>query len=303
MTIAAALIVTVVSACALNIGYLIEHSVASRLPPLAIRHPLCSARMLVSQKRWLAGFVTEVAGWLLYVVAVSLAPLSLVQATAAGGIGILALMVAHYTDVPLTRVEQVGVLVSVGGLCLLGISLAGAHGEGSGGSYGAVGAWLGGSFGVTLLALRFAPRIIGDGPAFGLATGVLFAAGDVATKSSVAGGDHMYFVPALIAGYGVGTAVLQAGFQRANALVTAGIATLFTNALPIVAGMTIFNEPLPDGWLGTVRISSFGLVVLGAVSLARHQKGASAAAQQRGRASGTRTPLPAASLTRDGRLP
>ncbi len=280
MQVAAALIVTLVSACALNVGYLIEHSVASQLPPLSIRRPVRSARMLLSQRRWLAGFATEASGWLLYVAALSLAPLSLVQATAAGGIGILALMVSHYTRVPLTPVEQLGVLISVTGLALLGTSLAGAHGEGSGGSYLTVGAWLSASLAATLLALRFAPRLIGGGPAFGLATGILFAAGDVATKTAVVGGEHVYFVAALIACYGLGTAVLQAGFQRGNALVTAGIATLSTNALPIIAGMTIFNEPLPSGWLGGVRVASFALVVIGAVSLARHQKGASAAAQQ-----------------------
>jgi hypothetical protein len=287
MQIVAALIVTLVSACALNVGYLIEHSVASQLPPLSFRRPLHSAGLLLSQRRWLAGFATEAAGWLLYVAALALAPLSLVQATAAGGIGILALMVSHYTQVPLSRVERLGVLISVAGLALLGISLAGAHGEGSGGSYLAVGAWLGTSVAVTLLALRIAPRLIGGGPAFGLATGILFAAGDVATKTTVVGGDHTYFVAALIACYGLGTAVLQAGFQRGNALVTAGIATLFTNALPIIAGMSIFHEPLPDGWLGAVRIASFALVVVGAVSLARHQKGASAAAQQQRRETAT----------------
>jgi hypothetical protein len=281
MEIAAALIVTLVSACALNVGYLIEHSVASQLPPLSARRPLHSARLLLSQRRWLAGFATEVAGWLLYVAALSLAPLSLVQATAAGGIGILALMVSHYTRLPLSSVERVGVLVSISGLALLGVSLAGGHGEGSEGSYAAVGAWLAGSLAVTALALRLAPRMIGGGPAFGLATGILFAAGDVATKTAVAGGGHAFFVVALVACYAFGTAVLQAGFQRGNALVTAGIATLFTNALPIVAGMTIFHEPLPDGWLGAVRVGSFALVVAGAVSLARHQKGASAAARER----------------------
>jgi hypothetical protein len=280
MTIAAALIVTIVSACALNVGYLIEHSVASTLPPLSIRRPLRSARMLLSQRRWLAGFATEIAGWLLYVAALALAPLSVVQATAAGGIGILALMVSHYNQVPLARVERLGVLVSVAGLVLLGVSLAGAHGEGKPGSHLAVGGWLGLSFAIALLAVRAGPRLIGAGPAFGLATGVLFAAGDVATKTSVAHGGHRYFVPALILSYALGTGVLQAGFQRANALVTAGLATLFTNALPIVAGMTIFNEPLPGGWLGAVRIASFALVVFGAVSLARHQKGAAAVAKE-----------------------
>jgi hypothetical protein len=278
MQTAAALIVTLVSACALNVGYLIEHSVASQLPPLSARHPLQSAQMLLSQPRWLAGFATEAAGWLLFVAALSLAPLSLVQATAAGGIGILAFMVSHYTRVPLTPLERLGVLVSITGLALLGVSLAGPHGEGSAGSYLAVGAWLGISLALTLVALRFTPALIGDGPAYGLATGILFAAGDVATKTAVVGGGHAFFVAALIGCYSLGTAVLQVGFQHGKALVTAGIATLFTNALPIVAGMTIFHEPLPSGWLGAVRISAFALVIFGAVSLARHQKGASAAA-------------------------
>ena len=280
MQTVAALIITLVSACALNAGYLIEHSVASQLPPLSVRHPLQSARCLVGQRRWLAGFATEITGWLLFVLALALAPLSLVQATAAGGIGILAVMVSHYTGVPLTRVEQLGVLVSIVGLFMLAISLAGAHGQGGSGSFAAVGAWLGGSLAAAFGAVRFAPRFVGGGPAYGLATGVLFAAGDVATKTAVSGGEHAFFVPALIVCYGLGTVVLQAGFQRGNALVTAGIATLFTNALPIVAGMTIFDEPLPDGALGAVRVCAFSLVIVGAALLARQQRVSGTAAAE-----------------------
>jgi hypothetical protein len=55
---------------------------------------------------------------------------------------------------------------------------------------------------------------------------------------------------------------------------------LFTNALPIIAGETIFAEPRPTGWLGVVRVLSFGLVVAGAVALSRHQHGAAAAASE-----------------------
>ena len=275
MQTVAALVVTLVSACALNVGYLVEHSVASQLSPLSVRRPLHAVRCLLAQPRWLAGFATEVSGWLLFVLALALAPLSLVQATAAGGIGILAVMVANYTGVPLTRPEQVGVLASLVGLCMLGISLGGEHGQGDRGSFEAVGAWLGGSVAFALVALRVAPRLIGGGPAYGVATGILFAAGDVTTKTTVTGGEHVYFIPALVGCYGLGTLVLQAGFQHGNALVTAGIATLFTNGLPIVAGMTIFDEPLPSGALGAVRICAFSLVIVGAVALARHQKGPS----------------------------
>jgi hypothetical protein len=219
----------------------------------------------------------EASGWLLYVLALALAPLSLVQATAAGGVGILAVMVSRYRKVPLTKLERIGVALSVAGLVLLGISLAGAHGEGTNGSYLAVGVWLGASLVGALGAARLLPSLVGGGPAYGIATGVLFAAGDVSTKAGVGGGGRLAFVAGLVLCYGLGTMVLQAGFQRGNPLTTAGIATLFTNALPIVAGETIFAEPRPQGWLGVVRVVSFGLVVAGAVALSRHQHGAAAA--------------------------
>src|SRR5215471_17789485 len=87
MQIALALVITLVSACFLNLGYLLEHSVASKVPPLTWRRPIASLRSLLGNRRWLAGFGSEALGWILYVVALALAPLSLVQATAAGGIG------------------------------------------------------------------------------------------------------------------------------------------------------------------------------------------------------------------------
>jgi len=45
--IVVALVLTLVSACALNVGYLIEYSVASKLPPLSLRRPIASLRLLL----------------------------------------------------------------------------------------------------------------------------------------------------------------------------------------------------------------------------------------------------------------
>ncbi len=278
MQIALALLITIVSACFLNLGYLLEHSVASKLPPLSWRTPVASLRSLLSNRRWLAGFGSEAFGWILYVVALALAPLSLVQATAAGGIGILAIMVSRFTHVPLTGRERIGVAVSVAGLALLGLSLFGEHGEGSGAGYLWVGVWLAASAVVALLCIKLFARLIGAGPAWGIAAGVLFAAGDVSTKMAVSGGArNIPFLICLIVYYAAGTAVLQAGFQRGGALTTAGLATLLTNALPIVAGMIVFNEPLPRGWVGAARIASFGAVIAGAVLLSSRTKAPSGA--------------------------
>jgi drug/metabolite transporter (DMT)-like permease len=264
--LALALVATIASSCLLNVGYLLEHGAVGRMPPLTIRSPMTSLRSLLGSGRWLLGFAVEGGGWALYVLALSLAPLSLVQATAAGGIGILAILVSRVTHTPLSRHERLGVGIAVAGLVLLGISLAGGHGEGSGAAYLTVALWIAASAGAAVVCVQLLGNRIGA-PAYGLAAGLLFAAGDIATKGAVEAGGHLAFVAALIAAYAFGTLVLQAGFQRGSALTAAGIATLLTNALPIVAGMTIFGEPLPDGWLGAIRIVAFAAVVLGAVFL------------------------------------
>ncbi len=273
MQIGLALAITVVSACLLNLGYLLEHSVASKVPTLSLRRPIASLTSLLGNRRWLAGFGAEAGGWLLYVAALALAPLSLVQATAAGGIGILAVMVSRFTRVPLTKRERIGASVSVAGLALLGISLFGTHSEGSGADYLRVAAWLVASAVGAGLCLSLLGRVIGRGPAWGIAAGILFAAGDVSTKTAVSGGvADIAFFASLIVFYAAGTAILQAGFQRGGALATAGLATLLTNALPIAAGMVLFHEPLPAGWTGVVRVIAFAGVVVGAFLLAGRRK-------------------------------
>jgi len=273
--IALALVLTIVSTCALNLGYLFQHEVASRLPAFSLRRPIASVRSVLVERRWLLGVGVQSAGFALYVVALALAPLSLVQATAAGGIGILAIMVSRITHVPLTGLEQVGAGVSVIGLALLGISLFASHGEGSGAkaTYASVGIWLAASAAAAAACVMLLARTIGRGPAWGIAAGILFAAGDVATKMAVSGGvRNVAFLVCLIVFYGAGTAVLQAAFQRGGALATAGLSTLLTNALPIAAGMVLFHEPLPAGWIGAVRVAAFAAVIAGAVLLGARGK-------------------------------
>jgi len=265
-SLGAGLALALASAAALNWGFFTQHGAASGLPPLTVRRPVHSLRLLFSNLRWLAGFAAGLAGWALYVAALALAPLSLVQATSAGGIGLLALLVERTTGTSLARREWVGVGAAVGGLVLLGISLAG---QGSGGRHGdpaIVGVWIGASCAAALLAVLRLPGGVG----FGVAAGVLYAAGDVATKAAVAGGlAALAFVAAVLACHGLAFVALQLGFQRGGALSTAGVATLLTNALPILAGTVVFHEGLPGGAFGVLRVAAFAAVVSGAALLGR----------------------------------
>src|SRR5207253_2620475 len=84
-----------------------------------------SVQALLTDRSWLAGFALETGGFALYVAALALAPLTLVQSVAAGGIGILAFVSARMRRRRLSRHELVGVLVSMLGLLALAVSLAG----------------------------------------------------------------------------------------------------------------------------------------------------------------------------------
>jgi hypothetical protein len=258
------------SAGALNWGYFAQHRAAGRLPRLSLHRPIHSLVVLFVDRRWLAGFLAGIGGWVLYVAALALAPLSLVQATSAGGIGILALLAWRATGVRPPQAERAGVAAALLGLALLAASLAGQHGGGRQASVGSVVLWL------ALSAVAAgAVALVGErsrlAPAAGLgaAAGLLYAAGDVGTKAAVGGGGRLAFVPALLACHGLAFVALQLGFQRGTALATAGVATLLTNALPIVAGTALFHEGLPDGVPGALRVLAFVAVVAGAAGLAR----------------------------------
>ena len=261
------------SATLVNLAYVREQEAASALPELSLRRPLASLRLLLTNRRWLGGFAMENIGFALYVAALALAPLAIVQTVGAAGIGLLALASGRASGRGVTVRERWGALVSLAGLAFLGLSLTRAAGEGGGGSAMTIVVWLGATGLVAAAVARLASRRRGVNRAafYGVAAGLLFSVGDITTKVVTQGGLRILFAPALIAGYVLGTSMLQLGYQSGSALTTAGVATLLTNALPIAAGTALLGEPVPSGALGVVRVVSFGAVVAGGVLLSRPQ--------------------------------
>jgi hypothetical protein len=214
----------------------------------------------------------ETGGFGLYVAALALASLALVQSIGAGGIGVLAYVTARITGRRLGRLERAGVLVSVLGLVALAVSLAGGSGKGEPGSTGAILLWLGVTAGVAVLLLAVGRGAGAAAVANGLAGGLFFSIGDISTKIATQGGTRAAFVVPLILGYSVGTGLLQVGYQAGGALTVAGLATLLTNAVPIAAATIVFQEPVPSGALGGVRVLAFVAVTVGAVLLTKPEK-------------------------------
>ena len=271
-SLAPGLIAALGSALALNWGYWAQHGAASGLPRLSPRQPVRSLRLLLAQPRWVIGFAVGLGGWALYVVALKLAPLSLVQGVSAGGIGVLVLLVWRLGGDRPARRELISVSVALAGLILLALSLANAAPHSGRASLATVAVWVGGALVFALVIVGPGARIFRRGAAFGIAAGVLYAAGDIVTKVAVTGGGRLGLVLVMLACHGLAFVVLQLGFQRGGVLATAGLASLFTNVLPIAAGIVLFGEALPSGWAGAVRVVAFAALVVGGGGLVRAEQ-------------------------------
>ncbi len=268
MQTAIGLLLALVSAITVNWAYSREHDAAAAMPAFSAGHPRRFVSLLVADHRWLVGFATESAGWLVYVAALRLAPLSLVQAVCASGIAVLALVSAKGHPGRLRRREQLAVAVAVAGLVLLSLSLVGTHQADHRPAWLPLVVWLGSIIGGAL-ALTLFDVGLARGPALGLAAGIFFAGGDISAKLVVYGGIWLAAVLALVLCYGLGTSVLQGAFQHSNALTAAGLATLATNAVPIAAGFVVFGEQLPHGTKGALQLAAFATLVVSAMLLAR----------------------------------
>jgi hypothetical protein len=271
----AALGLAAVSTTLTNVAYLQEHDAAAKLPVLSMRRPWHSLRLLLGDHSWLRGFSLETGGFLLYAGALALAPLALVQSIEAGGIGVLAFVSSRMSGRHLGSKRLAGVVLSTLGLLALAVSLSKGSAAGVQGTLAGILTWLGVTAVVAVTVLAAGRRFGSQAVAEGIAGGLLFSIGDISTKLTTEGGVRAAFVVTLILGYLLGTSLIQMGYQRANALTVAGLATLLTNAVPIVFGTVVLAEPVPPGIWGPLRILAYVAVSAGAILLATPDKPAS----------------------------
>src|SRR3954468_5592819 len=113
-----------------GMALLCKHRGAVAAPDVAMRNPLRSAAALFRSRWWAIGFGLATFGWGLHVVALSMAPLSLVQAVIAGGLALLAVPARRWFGIAVGTRDLVGL-----GLCAAGLSflaLTAGHGNENG---------------------------------------------------------------------------------------------------------------------------------------------------------------------------
>ncbi len=260
-----------ISALVTNTAYSLEHDAAAAMPPLSPRRPIRSAALLLRDRRWVLAFLAESAGWLIYVAALRLAPLALVQAVVASGVAVLAFASAHGHPSRLAQRERYAVALALAGLVMLALSLVGVEPSDHRPAVFAIAIWLA-ACGAGAAVLIATPWPIARAASLGMATGLLFADGDISAKLVGYGDYWLIAIIPLIIGYAVGTSVLQSAYQHGDALTAAGTATMVMNVVPILAGFAVFGETLPHGYRAVLQVAAFAALVVGAILLAHRRQ-------------------------------
>jgi len=233
----------------LNLSYLLQHGGVADAPDITLRRPIASLRGVLTSRLWLAGAAVGTAGWAMHILALTKAPLSLVQAFLAGGLVLV---------VPLAA-KKLGHRVApseVGAMALMTVALVGLTIGLDGGDHHrfSTAPLLGYLALSAVLGAALAAAIRGDrrAHALGLAGGVLYGAADVAIKG-LTGILHDHGVlGVLTSGWLPASAALcltaffcfARGLQTGRALPVIALMSAGTNVVSIIGGFAVFGDSL-----------------------------------------------------------
>ena len=264
-------------ALATNLGFLFKHRGACAAPAVDMTAPLRSAKALFSSKLFAIGMLIAAGAWAFHVAAMSMAPLSLVQAVLAGGMVLLAVMAERMFGLRIGRRQWIGLALTAFGLVLLGVTLPVEHGAHSRFSLPGMIAFEAGLIAAGTL-LIMGPRIGAPdehhGFMLGAASGILFGVSDVAIKaiSGLVGshGIEGLLTPWTLVTVAASVAAFYAsakGLQDGEAVPVIAITGTAANVAGIVGGIIVFGDPLAGNPVGVVVQCLAFALVLGAAWL------------------------------------
>ena len=117
------LLLSLATAFASVLGFLYKHRGAIAMPTVDMAKPLRTSFALFKNPWYTLGILTATAGWGFHVGALALAPISLVQATIAGGLVLLTVLADRLFAHEVTRREWIGVALAALGLAFLAATI------------------------------------------------------------------------------------------------------------------------------------------------------------------------------------
>ena len=268
------LLLSLATALASVLGFLYKHRGAIASPEVDMRRPLRTSLALFRNPWYTLGIAVAMGGWGFHVGALALAPISLVQATIAGGLVMLTVVADRLFAHEVTRREWIGVALAALGLAFLAATLGETASEAhSDYEVERLVPFLALTGGGAVVVASMAGDRLREGIMFGVSAGLFWAASDTAIKAQSsllgeAGAIEILAHPlallillASIAGLVVSARSLQIG----KAVPVIAVTSVAANAATIAAGPIVFAEPLPEDTLGVVvRMAAFVLVIAAA---------------------------------------
>jgi hypothetical protein len=264
-----------VCAVATQLGFLCKHRGAASAPQVRLQRPLQSARALFASRWFSLGMAIAAVAWLLHVAALTIAPLSTVQAVLSTGVVILAVMGDRLFGQAVSGRQWAGVAMTATGLALLVLTLPSPDGAGSAFAVPGLLAFEAATLAIGTLLIA-APRMGAPahhhGVLLGAAAGMLFGVSDVAVKAltGLAGGGAIGVIasPWLpVAALASVLAFLASarGFQEGDAVPVIASTSTAANLTCIVGGILVFGDALAAGILLGVQLAAFALVAAAAL--------------------------------------
>lgn len=262
-----------------NAGFLIEKKALDSVPPIHARRVGHMVRTLLTSPLWLLGCVIAIAGLLVQVLALSLAPLSVVQPIQVAGIIVLVVVSHVVLGERLGAAEKVAVAMLIVGLGAMVASLA----NGGGGTGTSVGQWKLLAVAVPVSGLGVVCALAGSrfgsaGRVAGFGAGLLYGVASLGMKDMsvvVRGHGVLDSVGRMIPTAGpwllalatlAGLVAFQAALQRQPASLVVPLSNVTSSAFVVALGAVLFHETLPPGaWAGAIRIAGFVVLLLGIV--------------------------------------
>ena len=268
------LLLALASAVATNLAFLFKQRGAVLAPPIRARHPLRSAVGLFGSRWFLIGWIVAIVAWGLHVGALSLAPLSIVQAVLSGGLVFLAVFAERFFGFQLGRRQWIGVTITAAGLVVIGLTGGGAT-DTKEASLAALLAVEGAIFALGAALVRISTRRHvqprAEGLLLGAAAGALFGVSDVALKyltqeppGPLLGLVSPWTLTALVAGV-IAFYASARSLQIGEGVEVIALTSVAANLGAILGGILVFHEPIGSGALAiTARFFAFCLVIAGA---------------------------------------
>jgi drug/metabolite transporter (DMT)-like permease len=269
LTLQLGILLSLSCALATNVAFLLKHRGACAAPDVSLRHPIRSAVGLFRSKWFTIGMLVALVAWTFHVLALALAPLSVVQAIIAGGLVFLTVLAERWFGFNVGTRQWAGVGLTALGLVLLAVTLPQHGGSHSGYSLAAMIA-----FESALLVLGtflVLSRKLGShehhGVMLGTAAGILFGVSDVAIKAltgAVGDGVTGLLSPWLVTCVLASVIAFYAsarGLQKGEAVPVITLTSAAANVTAISGGILVFGDPMPSDPVGIV-LQSFAFVLV-----------------------------------------